>query len=117
MRVNKFKAAAPALALLVAGCSSGQNFSEVAGNLLVKGSVAQNLLSPLRRTLSLNLANATTGHPLDALDVEVKAGNARAIQAVRQQKGSYTASYTDADRVEVLIMTRDRAAVIALKRQ
>lgn len=105
------------IALLLSGCSSAQNFTEVAGNLIVKGSVAQGPFSPQSRTLSLNLADAATGHPLDAQDVEIKAGNARAIRAVRHERGAYTADFTDADRVEVFIMTRDRAAVIALRRQ
>jgi hypothetical protein len=102
---------------MVAGCGSAQNFSEVAGNVRVTGQVARSFFEPQDRTLSLNLANAVTGRPLNATDVEVKAGNAPPIRAVRGQAGSYTANFTDSDRVEVLIMTRDRAAVIALRRQ
>lgn len=104
-------------ALALSGCAAQQTFSEVSGDLRVTGTVVQNLLSPQSRTLSLSLANAATGNPLDASEVEVRAGNARPVRAKRKQTGTYTADFSDADRVEVLIVTSGRAAVIALVRQ
>lgn len=104
-------------ALALSGCAAQQTFSEVTGDLRVTGTVVQNLLSPQRRTLSLSLANAATGHPIDANEVEVRAGNARPVRATRKQTGNYTADFPDADRVQVLIVTSGRAAIIALVRQ
>ena len=114
-RVKRFHLVLPALVLALASCARAQSFSEVAGNLRVSGQVESDPISPQRSRLSLNLANAQTGHPLDATDVELKAGGAQPIHAMRAQTGSYTANFTNADRVEVLILTRDRAAVIALQ--
>jgi hypothetical protein len=103
--------------LMAAGCSSSQSFSEVAGNVRVRGEIRQNVLEPQRRTLSVNLSNAQTGRPVDAMDVELKAGSSHTIHPMHERKGSYSASFADTDRVELLIVTSNRAAVIALQRQ
>ena len=102
---------------MLAACSGAQNFTEVAGDLRVHGSVEQSLFEPAHHTLSLNLSNAQTGRPIDALDVELKQGNSHVVHAARQSKGAYSATFTDTARVEVLILTANRAAVIALQRQ
>lgn len=115
--VKKVYAAALALPLLLTACANGQNFSEVAGDLRVQGRVEQSLFEPAHHTLSLDLSNAQTGRPIDALDVELKSGNSHVIHAARQSKGAYSATFSDTARVEVLILTANRAAVIALQRQ
>lgn len=115
--VRRIYVLAACAGLALVGCGPGQTFSEVSGNLRVQGIVVQDIFSPQNRTLSLNLADAQTGHAIDARSVEVKAGSTRPIRATRSSTGAYTASFSDADRVEVLIMTSDRAAVIALERQ
>lgn len=107
----------PVLAMLACGCSEEQKFSDVAGNLRISGDLQKNVLSPQTSTLALHLTDASTGYPLDATDVQIKPDNAQAIHAARQQLGSYIVHFTDADRVDVLVITHDRAALIALKRQ
>ena|SRR5579863_4068301 len=105
-------------ALLLAGCgSAAQSFSEVTGDLRIRGSVAASALEPEQRVLSLNLASVQNGRPIDAVDVEVKPEASRAIHAVREHRGAYKASFADTGHVQVLIITRDRMAVIALQRQ
>lgn len=102
---------------MLAACANGQNFSEVAGDLRVQGHVQQSFLHPERRMLYLDLSNALTGRPVEALDVQLKFGGTHVTHAVRQSAGTYSATFDDMNRVEVLILTPNRAAVIALQRQ
>ncbi len=114
--MRKSRAIAAALALpLLAGCA--QNFSEVAGNVRVQGSVSQNLLSPDRRRLSLHLVNARTGAPLHAMSVEVKPASGGPIQAAKIGRADYTADFADSDRVEVLIETAAGTSIFTLQRR
>lgn len=116
--VRNIHVLAAGTALLLAGCgSAGQNFSEVTGDLRIRGNVAASAIEPQKRVLSLNLASVQNGRPVDAVDVEVKPAAAHAIHAVRERRGSYKASFADTRHVDVLIIMRDRMAVIALQRQ
>lgn len=101
----------------VAGCASGQQFTSEMGSLRISGNVAENVFAPQTRTLSLHLSDANTGRPLDASDVQVKAGNERVIHAVREKTGSYTADITDAQRVNLIIVQNGRTATLALQKQ
>lgn len=115
--MQKVHAVLLAVPLLLSACASGQSFSEVTGDLRVQGHVEQSLFEPAHHTLSLDLSNAQTGRPVDAVDVELKSGRSHVVHAARQGKGAYSATFNDAPRVEVLILTANRAAVIALQRQ
>jgi hypothetical protein len=115
--IRKALLAACALALL-AGCSSGRSFTDVVGNLRVTGDVHEGLLARDRGTLNVHLYDASTGYPVDANDVQVKAGRMASVHASRRQLGVYSADIANRRHIDLLITTRDnRSVFIALQQQ
>lgn len=114
--MRKIKVAALVLPVVLAGCG-GQNFSEVAGNIRVQGTVSQSILSPDHQQLSLHVPNAQTGAPLSPLAVEVKPQSGSPVRASKVAGGDYTADFPASDHVDVLIETAIGTSVITLQRQ
>jgi hypothetical protein len=102
---------------IFSGCASQQDFSQSMGDLRISGNLAESASDPQTRTLSLHLADVKTGKPLDASDVEVKAGDAHVVRATRQQPGSYVAQIQNAPRVNLLIVQNGRTATLALQQR
>ncbi len=107
--------ALPALALLAA-CSSAAHFSDVVGNLRVTGDIQESHFASKAGTLDVRLYDASTGYPVDARTVEVKAGDAPAVRAARPELGTYHADLANRDRIDLFITTQDQRSVfIALQ--
>lgn len=103
--------------VLLAGCSSARSFSDVVGNLRVTGSVSEDSLSS-RAGLDVQIYDASTGYPVDARSVEVRAGKTDAVRAQRKQLGTYSAEIPNRRNIDLMITTRDdRSLLIALHRQ
>lgn len=68
------------------------------------------------RTLLVTLTDATTGIPVKGT-VEVLAGGGRVTKASPTGTGSFRADVPDADRIQLLVLTRDRVAALALERR
>ncbi|HLI96347.1 MAG TPA: hypothetical protein VKT72_09705 [Candidatus Baltobacteraceae bacterium] len=108
--------ALPALALLAA-CSSGRSFSDVVGNLRITGDVAESTFSQ-RAGLDVQLYDASTGYPVDARDIEVRAGRTKPVRAIRKQLGVYAANIPNRERIDLFITTQDsRSVIIALQQK
>src|SRR5579872_5905791 len=108
--------ALPALALLAA-CSSGRTFSDVVGNLRVTGDLTQSAFSH-RAGLDVQLYDASTGYPVDAREIEVRAGRTRPVRATRKQLGIYKADIPNRQRIDLFITTQDsRSVIIALQQK
>ena len=115
-RALKISGALAALAL-TAACSSGRSFSDVVGNLRVTGSVNEDARSS-RAGLHVELSDASTGHPVDARDIEVEAGRTQPVHAQRKQLGTYSAQIPNRRKIDLVITTQDnRSVFIALQRQ
>jgi hypothetical protein len=104
-----------ALAALTA-CSSAQNFSDVEGGMRIAGQLDHRFIDLQHATLSLYLTDAGTGYPIDAKEIEVRS-DGQTIAAKRDQLGSYSATVPDSDKIDVLVLARDEAARLSLKRQ
>jgi uncharacterized lipoprotein len=104
--------------MLLAACSSSRPFSGVVGNVRVSGDVSENLFARNAATLDVQLYDASTGYPVDASAVAVKAGNAPIVQAAREQLGSFQASVRSDRRIDLFIKTRDnRSLFMTLQQQ
>lgn len=105
-----------ALAAL-AGCSSTQSFTDVEGTVRISGHVQRELFNLKDTTLSLYLTDAATGYPIDAHQVQIHTADGHTVAAKRAQLGSYSATITDSDRIDVLVSAHDETARLSLKRQ
>lgn len=101
----------------LAGCAVQQSFSDNLDDLRISGRLSENVFQPQVRTLSLNLSDAKTGLPLDATDVQIKAGDSGVIHATRRQRGSYVADVANAQRVNLVIVQNGRTATLALQQR
>ncbi|HZZ65351.1 MAG TPA: hypothetical protein VFE17_07630 [Candidatus Baltobacteraceae bacterium] len=104
-----------ALIVLVAGCSSGQSFSQVAGDVRIQANLRLDPLSWKARTLEVRLSDVSTGDPVNGR-VDVVAGGGPEIHAAAAGAGSYRASIPDADNIQLLVVARERVTSLALAR-
>lgn len=104
--------------VLLSGCASPRSFSDVVGNVRVTGEVQQNALQRDIGTVDVRLYDARTGYPIDASDVQIKAGRERSVHASRKQLGVYTADIAERHHIDLLITTRDdRSIFLALQQR
>jgi len=101
---------------ILQACSANQPFSEIAGGWRVSGSVGVAKPWDSSNTLSISVADAASGKPVDAA-VNVQAGKSAAIRAMRRGPGTYAATIVNSDNILVWIVSADRTATISLQRQ
>jgi uncharacterized lipoprotein len=115
--MNKAVAGLAALVLLAA-CSSSRPFYGVVGDVRVSGDVSENLFASKAAILDVQLYDASTGYPVDASAVAVKAGSAPIVQASREQLGSFQANVPSDRHIDLYITTRDnRSLYMTLQQQ
>lgn len=114
---NALKALLPASALFLTACSANQGFSQDFGSLRVSGSLAENVFAQQTRTLRLNVTEIPSGRAIDASDVEVQAGRAPVIHAVRSDHGSYSAKIPYARHIRILVIAGGRTVTMELKQE
>jgi hypothetical protein len=113
--VRKVGFVSVALIVLVAGCSSGQSFSQVTGDVRIQANLRVDPLSWKAKTLEVRLSDVSTGAPVNGR-VDVVAGGGSEIHATGAGAGSYRASIPDADNIQLLVLAHDRVTSLALQR-
>lgn len=108
---------AGAAAAALAGCSSAQDFTDVGGGVRISGELQRSLLHREVATLSLSLSDAQTGYPIDASQIEVRTDDGRTVAAKRTQLGTYSATISDSDKIDVLVFARNQTQLISLKQR
>lgn len=102
---------------LLAACSPAQSFSDTVGNVRVTGDLQQGLFAGKTGTMNLQLYDASTGYPIDASDVQIRAGREPSVHASHKQLGVYSASVPARRHIDVLITTRDNRSIFLALQQ
>lgn len=111
---NALRVLLPAFALFLTACSTNQGFSQDFTSFRVSGTLSENMFAPQTRTLQLKVTDST-GRDIDASDVEVQAGRAPVIHAVRSDHGAYSAKIPYTRHIRILIIAAGRTATMELK--
>jgi hypothetical protein len=106
-----------AILVVLAGCSSAQSFTDVEGSMRISGQLDRPLMDLQHTTLSLYLTGGYRFRKIDAREIEVHTPDGHTISPKRAQLGSYSATIPDSDRIDVLVLARDEAARLSLKRE
>ena len=113
--MNKHLVAGVALLTLCA-CGHSTSFDQVEGGLRIQGTLDRDNLHPERDNVVIRVLDAGSGHPVDA-DVALRPQGEGPQQASRSASGTYAASIDDAQKIDVLVVTQQKAAQISLLKQ
>lgn len=105
------------LIVVLAGCSSAQTFTDVAGKVRISGKVQRPLIDLQHTILSIDLSDPATGTPIDASEIHVRTSHGQTLSAKRADVGSYSATISNSDSIDVLVSARGETAMLSLKRQ
>jgi hypothetical protein len=102
---------------VLSACSSARPFTDVVGNVRVSGDVQEDAFSRETGTVNVQLYDVSTGYPVDASDVQVRAGREAAVHATRKQLGVYSANIANRRHIDLFITTRDNRSIFLALQQ